>query len=105
MATAKIVVSPNQLDSVAKNLIDLAGQYKGHVSKLAGARDGTKANWNGDDNVAFINQLKRYDDDFTAMEAALRSYAAHLTASAKAYRANEAALAAEAKTKSHGLGN
>ena len=104
MATPKIVVTPGKLDEVGDELNRLAAVYQQHYTKLFSTTDGTKANWNGDDNTAFATQIKRYQDDFQSMTNALKSYAQHLKTSATSYRNTEKALAAEAKTKSSGLG-
>lgn len=105
MAIKKIVVAPETLEDVARRLEEFASQYRGHYQKLYGTVDGTKANWTGEDNIAFVNQIGRYRDDFEGMYAALSQYAAHLKTSAKSYRATEEALRKEATTLGTGLGN
>lgn len=92
-----IQVTPELLDSAAKKITDLAGQYKTLYDKLYSKTEAMSSSWQGKDNQAFISQINGFKDDLEKMKALMDEYATFLTKSAKAYRDSQDTISTEAK--------
>ncbi len=92
-----IQVTPEQLESSAGRIEGLAADYKVQYDQLYNETGAMAATWSGKDNVAYINQIAGYKDDFERMHALMLSYATFLRKSAKAYRDTQDNIVSEAR--------
>ncbi len=92
-----IQVTPELLESTAGRIEGLATDYKTAYDKLYSETDAMASTWSGKDNVAFINQIAGFKDDFTKMYTLMNNYADFLRKTAKAYRDTQDTIAAEAR--------
>ncbi len=92
-----IEVTPEMLESAAKKINGLAGEYKTQYDALYKETGNMATTWNGKDNQAYINQINGYKDDFEKMQNLMISYADFLTKSAKSYRDTQDTVVANAK--------
>lgn len=102
MARGQIVVETSQLDSTAGRVEELAGTYEREYTALFGVVADMKSAWDGEDNVAFTNQIEGFRDDFQRMAKLMRDYASYLRKAAQTYRDTQDNIAAQAKTLSQG---
>ena len=82
----KIMVEPSRLDTAASKIEALVGEYQKLYAQLYSEVDGLGAAWKGQDNVAFVTQIKGFEDDFQNMSAIMSEYARFLRDSATKYR-------------------
>lgn len=92
-----IQVTPEQLDSTAGKIKNLAADYKAQYDKLYSVTDAMASTWNGKDNVAFVNQIAGFKDDFNKMYTLMINYADFLEKSAKAYRETQDTVVSDAR--------
>lgn len=92
-----IEVTPEQLDSTAGIIEDLAGDYKTQYDLLYTETNAMASTWNGKDNLAFTEQIAGFKDDFDKMHALMLRYAEFLRNSAKSYRATQDTVTTEAR--------
>lgn len=92
-----IQVTPEQLDSTAARIDGLAADYKTQYDQLYSETNAMASTWNGKDNVAFVNQIEGFKDDFEKMHTLMLNYADFLRKSAKAYRDTQDTVVAEAR--------
>lgn len=93
----QIQVTPELLESAASKIEGLAGEYKSQYDALYDETNAMAATWNGKDNVAFVDQIAGFKDDFAKMYNLMLNYADFLRKSAKAYRDTQNTIVAEAK--------
>lgn len=92
-----IQVTPEQLETTATRIESLAADYKTAYDKLYSETDAMAATWSGKDNVAFVNQIAGFKDDFAKMHTLMNNYADFLRKSAKAYRDTQDTITSEAR--------
>lgn len=92
-----IQVTPEQLKSTAGRIESLAADYKAQYDQLYSETNAMASTWSGKDNVAFVNQIDGFKDDFAKMHRLMLNYAEFLTNSAKAYSQTQDTAVAEAK--------
>lgn len=92
-----IQVTPEQLVSAAGRIENLAADYKAQYDTLYKETDAMASTWNGKDNVAFVNQLAGFRDDFENMNKLMNNYADFLRKSAQAYQDTQNAVVSEAQ--------
>lgn len=92
-----IQVTPEQLESTAGRIESLAADYKAQYDQLYSETNAMASTWSGKDNVAFVNQIDGFKDDFEKMHTLMLNYADFLRKSAKAYRETQDAVVNEAK--------
>lgn len=80
-----IVVDPAKLSAASTSIIAQAADYEKQYKLLFSDVDGMGAAWQGTDNLAFVNQIKGFMDDFQQMTNLMRQYADFLAHSAKTY--------------------
>ena len=69
---AKIIqVTPELLESTAGKIEGLAGDYKTQYDQLYSETNAMASTWNGKDNVAFVDQIAGFKDDFEKMPISL----------------------------------
>lgn len=92
-----IQVTPDQLDTTASRIESLAADYKEQYELLYSETGAMATAWEGKDNIAFIDQINGFKDDFNKMFTLMNSYAEFLRTSAKAYRETQNAVTTSAK--------
>ena len=92
-----IEVTPDLLDSAAGKIDSLAADYQSQYNNLYSETSAMASTWSGKDNVAYINQIEGYKDDFKAMHKLMLDYSDFLKKSAKSYRDTQNTVVAEAK--------
>lgn len=92
-----IQVTPEQLESTAGRIESLAADYKAQYDQLYSKTNAMASTWSGKDNVAFVNQIDGFKDDFEKMHTLMLNYADFLRKSAKAYRDTQDTVVSEAR--------
>lgn len=92
-----IQVTPEQLESTAGRIESLAADYKAQYDQLYSETNAMASTWSGKDNVAFVQQIDGFKDDFTKMHTLMLNYADFLRKSAKAYRDTQDTVVSEAR--------
>ncbi len=92
-----IQVTPELLESTAGRIDGLAADYKTQYDALYSETDAMRSTWQGKDNVAFVDQIAGFKDDFEKMHALMLNYADFLRKSAKAYRDTQDTVTSEAR--------
>lgn len=92
-----IKVTPELLESAGNRIESLAGDYKTQYEQFYSETNAMASTWNGKDNLAFIDQIAGFKDDFEKMYALMNRYVAFLRESAKHYRDTQDAVVAQAK--------
>lgn len=92
-----IQVTPEQLESTATKIESLAADYKAQYDQLYSETNAMATSWSGKDNVAFVNQIDGFKDDFAKMHTLMLNYADFLRKSAKAYRETQDNVVTEAR--------
>jgi len=82
-------VGPEDLDRLAKQIIDIDGQTQGTLRQVRGAAEQVRASWDGAAAAAFTKLMERFDDDTRKVQEALRSIAEQISGSAQTYIQNE----------------
>lgn len=81
-----IQVDPAQLDTTASRIESLAADYKVQYDQLYSETSAMASAWSGKDNIAYINQIEGFKDDFAKMYSLMLDYAKFLKSSAEIYR-------------------
>lgn len=92
-----IIVDPAKLEAAAQQMDAQAADYEKLYQQLFNEVDGMGAAWQGADNIAFVNQIKGFNDDFQKMVALMRQYSEFLRTSAKTYRETQNEIINQAK--------
>lgn len=92
-----IQVTPEQLESTAGRIENLAADYKTQYEQLYNETNAMASSWQGKDNTAFTDQIAGFKDDFTKMHTLMLNYADFLRKSAKAYRDTQETITSEAR--------
>ena len=92
-----IQVTPEQLESAATKILDLAGDYQELYNQFYSKTGSMAQSWEGKENLAFIDQINGFKDDFNKMYTLMTQYAEFLQKSAKAYRDTQDAVTADAR--------
>lgn len=92
-----IMVDPAKLEAAAQQMDAQAADYEKLYQQLFNEVDGMGAAWQGADNIAFVNQIKGFNDDFQKMVALMRQYSEFLRTSAKTYRETQNEIINQAK--------
>ena len=95
--TRTIQVTPEQLESTAGRIESLAADYKAQYDQLYSETNAMASTWSGTDNVAFVQQIDGFKDDFAKMHTLMLNYADFLRKSAKAYRDTQDTVVSEAR--------
>lgn len=92
-----IEVTPEYLRNAATAIEELANQYKSQYEAFYGETNAMASAWQGRDNMAFINQIDGFKDDFTKMYTLMNQYADFLRTTAKSYDAAQESITQKAK--------
>lgn len=82
----KITASPQEMETAAGKIESLAAEYQTQYNNLYQETSNMRSAWQGKDNVAYINQIEGFKDDFEKMQTLMKNYADFLKKSAAAYR-------------------
>ncbi len=91
-----ILVEPSILESSASSIDSFNNQYEQCYRNLYQRVDQLSLDWLGQDNIAFNNQIKSYQDDLNKISMLLSEYSHFLRKTAQAYRQTQEELAAQA---------
>lgn len=91
------MVDPAKLEAAAQQMDAQAADYEKLYQQLFNEVDGMGAAWQGADNIAFVNQIKGFNDDFQKMVALMRQYSEFLRTSSKTYRETQNEIINQAK--------
>ena len=80
-----IKVTAEELRSTANVLDNLAGEYKDLYSQFFSKTSEMRANWDGEDNIAFIDRIEGFRDNFETMFKEIEEYSDYLKKAAQAY--------------------
>ncbi|MCI9292260.1 MAG: WXG100 family type VII secretion target [Erysipelotrichaceae bacterium] len=95
---AKVIeVTPAQLESAAGKIDGHAGDYQSLYQEFYKVTDDMAANWDGKDNLAFIERISGFRDDFQKMYQLMLDYADYLRKAAKNYRDTQDSITSQAK--------
>ncbi|MDO5382319.1 MAG: WXG100 family type VII secretion target [Eubacteriales bacterium] len=99
MAVGKIVVTPERLETVSTKVNTLAEEYKKSYEGIYNTIEELTSfkEWEGKDNVTFVEQVNQFKDDLEYMYNLVRQYATYLRKSAAAYRGVQATVKGETK--------
>ena len=92
-----IQVTPEQLETTAGKIESLAADYKSQYEQLYSETGAMASTWNGKDNVAFVDQIAGFKDDFAKMHTLMLNYADFLRKSANAYRDTQDSVVSDAR--------
>ena len=79
-----IQVTPEQLETTEGRIEGLAADYQTQYNNLYSETNAMATTWSGKDNVAFVDQIAGFKDDFEKMHTLMLNYADFLRKSAKA---------------------
>lgn len=97
MANRIIEVTPEQLETTAGAIENLAADYEKQYELFYSETRAMASTWNGKDNQAYINQIAGFEDDFKKMHKLMMEYASFLRTSAKHYRTTQETITTEAR--------
>ncbi len=92
-----ITVTPAELETAATKIEGYAAEYKEQYDSFFTVTGDMAATWNGKDNVAFIERIEGFREDFTNMYNLMNQYVAFLRNSAKNYRDTQNDVESNAK--------
>ena len=91
-----ITVQPEEVEACAMRIDDENMHYQQTFAQLFEAVDAMKAGWQGKDNTAFSNQIRKFEGDFREMSVLCTQYSEFLKKSARAYRETQDSIASQA---------
>ena len=91
-----INVEPDRLEETANRIEASDSDYTRLYQSLYAEVDKLSGSWGGNDNVAFNNRIKTYEDDLRQISISMRQYVDFLRASARAYRETQDELTSAA---------
>lgn len=97
MATT-IKVTPQDLQNASTQISDLADEYKDEYEALFREVHEMQGKWDGQDNLAYTEQVDGFRDDFAKMYDSMIQYSDYLKNTAKAYAETQDNIKTEAST-------
>lgn len=94
----KISVEPQALEHSAAKIEDQCQAYERTYRRLYQCVDEMRSMWQGKDNLAYVTQIRGFEQDFIQMVRLMRTYAEFLRSSARAYRHTQEERAAKARS-------
>lgn len=91
-----ITVESEQVEACASRIDDANNDYVCSFTQLFESVDGMKTAWQGKDNIAFSNQIQKFQSDFRQMSVLCTQYAEFLRNSARSYRQLQDDIASQA---------
>lgn len=99
--TRTIIVEPSKLEEAARVMDQQIADYQIVYNNLYKEVGEMGEAWKGADNMAFVEQIEGFKENFEKMVTLLNDYSNFLRESAKTYRATQEGVIAGAKS----LGN
>lgn len=88
-----IRVTVSELRSAAQKLSQACESYRAAASSLKGAADALAGTWEGDSQVAFVNEQEQANAWYNNMAEIVDTYVAQLNAAASKYEETDAEAA------------
>lgn len=82
----KIVVNPEQLENAAQVIENQSTEYESVYKQFFDEIEGLSSIWQGEDNLAYVEQVRGFLEDFKNMKLLMDDYSKFLRISAKGYR-------------------
>ncbi|MEH7009616.1 WXG100 family type VII secretion target [Neobacillus niacini] len=92
-----IQVDPAKLEAAANKIDSQSADYERVYKNLFSEIDAMGAAWQGADNLAYVNQIKGFMDDFNKMKSKMDELSQFLKTSAKTYRETQNEVVSGAK--------
>ncbi len=92
-----IQVDPSKLDSAASKLAELSSSYDTIAKQLMSDATTMGDAWQGEDNVAFCNQIKGFTEELSQMAQKLKSASETLAQQSSNYKQRQDAITAAVK--------
>lgn len=101
MAQGKIIVTSADLRAASQKVESIAKKYRDEYTTLYTIIDSISESgfWQGADNMAYVQQINMFKNDFQAMEQLMIEYAAFLKKTADGYEAIQSHTADQATKK------
>lgn len=94
---SSISVDPAKLESTAAKIDRHSFEYERIYASLFSEVDRMGVVWQGQDNLAFVNQIKEFMDDLQKMTQCMKQYSGTLKKTAKTYRNTQKEIISAAK--------
>lgn len=92
-----IQVDPAQIDSVASKLAEFSNTYDTIAKQMMSDATTMGEAWQGEDNVAFCNQIKGFTEELSQMAKKLKSGSETLTQQSTNYKQRQDAITSAVK--------
>ena len=92
-----IQVDPSKIDAAASKLSELATTYDSIAKQLMSDATTMGEAWQGEDNVAFCNQMKGFTEELSQMVKKLQSGSETLSQQSSNYKQRQDAIASSVK--------
>lgn len=101
MAQGKIIISTEKVKAVARKVEGLAKNYHDSYTELYSIVDSLAGEgfWQGADNVAYVEQINEFKNDFMQMEQIMNAYADFLVKAANGYKTMQSSITDQAGKK------
>lgn len=98
MGQGHIIVETAELENAALKIENLTNQYHNDYTELYSLVDSLSdlGAWQGTDNVAFVNQIKQFKNDFERMEQLMKDYSGFLRKTASGYKTTQGHITSQA---------
>lgn len=96
---ARIEVTISELEGAADKIIQACEQYESAAASLKAAADGLAGTWEGDSQIAFVNEQEQANAWYKKMAAIVNQYAAQMKAAAAKYVSTDADAAGHIRAK------
>ena len=94
----KISVEPQALEHSAAKIDDQCQAYERTYRRIYQCVDEMHTAWQGKDNLAYVSQIRSFEQGFIQMVRLMRTYAEFLRSSARAYRRTQEERTAQARS-------
>lgn len=101
MSQGKIIISTEEVKAVAKRVEGLAKNYHDGYMQLYSIVDSLAGEgfWQGADNIAYVEQIYQFKNDFMEMEQIMNAYADFLEKAASGYKTMQNSITDQAGKK------
>lgn len=86
---SSILVDPSRLEAAANNMDSQIAEYKREYNQLFSEVDSMGSAWQGSDNLAFVNQINGFREEFDAMSNLMSEYSSFLKAASNTYNQSQ----------------
>lgn len=92
-----IQVDPSKIDAAASKLSELSSTYDSIAKQLMSDATTMGEAWQGEDNVAFCNQIKGFTEELSQMAKKVKSCSEALTQQSTNYKSRQDSITASVK--------